>query len=100
MPRMPRQIALLRGINVGAHRRVSMPDLRKLLEDAGHEEVQTLLQSGNIVLSSALAPDRLARDLRKQIADGLGVDAEVVVRTRDELAGVIKRNPIPEGPSE
>ena len=50
---MPRQIALLRGINLGARNRVSMPELRELLEGLGHEDVRTLLQSGNVVLTSA-----------------------------------------------
>jgi uncharacterized protein (DUF1697 family) len=90
------QIAFLRGINVGSHRRVSMPDLRKLLSDAGYENVQTLLQSGNIVLSSSLDPAALADELHERILSGLEVDTEVVVRTRDELADAIERNPLPE----
>ena len=40
-----RQIVLLRGINVGGHRRVAMADLRALLNRLGYEDVQTLLQS-------------------------------------------------------
>ena len=51
---MPRQVALLRGINLGSNRRVSMADLRKVLEHHGYEDVRTHLQSGNVVLSSPL----------------------------------------------
>jgi uncharacterized protein (DUF1697 family) len=91
---MPRHIALLRGINLGSHNRVSMPELRELLDGHGHKDVVTLVQSGNIVLTSRLSPKRLERDLQKQIADGLGVDTPVVVRTRDELADVIARDPL------
>jgi uncharacterized protein (DUF1697 family) len=91
---MPRHIALLRGINLGSHNRVSMPELRELLGGHGHRDVATLVQSGNIVLTSRLSPRRLERDLQKQIADGLGVDTPVVVRTRDELADVIARDPL------
>src|SRR5438270_806129 len=44
-----RMVALLRGINLGAARRVSMADLRACLEELGYENVETLLQSGNVV---------------------------------------------------
>ena len=96
---MARQIALLRGINLGSRNRVSMPDLRAALEAAGFEDVATLVQSGNIVLTSAKKPATLEREISKLVQDELGVEAATVVRTRDELAGVIERNPIPDGPS-
>jgi uncharacterized protein (DUF1697 family) len=91
---MARQIALLRGVNVGGHRRVPMGALRELLAGLGYEDVGTYLQSGNIVLTSDLPPDRLARELEQAITDGLGADPDVVVRSRDELAEVIERNPL------
>jgi len=96
---MARQIALLRGINLASRNRVSMPDLRAALEAAGHEDVATLVQSGNILLTSAKKPATLEREISKLVKDEFGVDAATVVRTRDELAGVIERNPIPDGPS-
>jgi uncharacterized protein (DUF1697 family) len=96
LPRMPRQIALLRAVNLGPVNRVKMADLRALLEREGYEDVQTLFQSGNVVLTSAKRPDTVAREMERLLADELGVDTAVVVRTRDELAGVIERNPIAE----
>ena len=89
-----RQIALLRGINVGGHRRVAMADLRALLNRLGYEDVQTLLQSGNVVLTSSVRADRLERQLEEQLEDEFALDIQVVVRTRDELADVIERNPL------
>jgi uncharacterized protein (DUF1697 family) len=89
-----RQIALLRGINLGPNRRVSMPDLRSLLEAAGFEEVRTYVQSGNVVLSSDAAPDELASECERRIADRFGFDVDVIVRTRDELAEVVRRDPL------
>src|SRR5215218_5862409 len=91
---MARQIALLRGINLGAQRRVSMPELRRLLTGLGYGDVRTLLQSGNVVLTSKAPPERLQRKLAAQIAEQLGVETQVIVRTRDELADVIERNPL------
>jgi uncharacterized protein (DUF1697 family) len=90
---MTRQIAFLRGINVGGHRRVGMADLRDLLTDLGYGDVRTYLQSGNVVLTSRAAARRVERELEQQIAAGLGVDLKVLVRTRAELAGVIERDP-------
>jgi uncharacterized protein (DUF1697 family) len=96
---MARQIALLRGINLGSRNRVPMPELRTALGDAGYEDVATLVQSGNIVLTSAKQPKTLEREISELVLDEFGVTAATVVRTRDELEGVIERNPIPDGPS-
>jgi uncharacterized protein (DUF1697 family) len=89
-----RQIALLRGINLGSTRRVPMAALRELLGDAGYEEVQTYVQSGNIVFKSGEDPRRLERSLGKLISDEFGFEVPVIVRTRDQLARVVKRNPL------
>jgi len=96
---MARQIALLRGINLASRNRVPMPALRAALEEAGYEDVATLVQSGNILLTSTKQPKTLEREITALVKAEFGVDAATVVRTRDELAGVIERNPIPDGPS-
>ena len=46
---MTTYIALLRGINVGTAKRVAMADLRDIVEDLGHDDVRTVLNSGNVV---------------------------------------------------
>jgi uncharacterized protein (DUF1697 family) len=91
---MARQIALLRGINLGAHRRVAMGQLRELLAELGYGDVRTYLQSGNVVLTSSASPERLQRKLEQQIAKELGIETQVLVRTRDELADVVERDPL------
>jgi uncharacterized protein (DUF1697 family) len=88
-----RQALLLRGINVG-NRRIAMPALRELLTDAGYEDVQTYVQSGNVVLSSAVAPDDLQRETSRLISERFGFEVPVIVRTRDELAAVVARDPL------
>jgi uncharacterized protein (DUF1697 family) len=93
---MARQVALLRGINVGAHKRIAMPALRELLSEAGFGEVQTYVQSGNVVLTSELDPAELERELERLIAEGFGFDVEVIVRTREQLSEVVQRNPLGE----
>ncbi len=90
---MPRHIALLRGINLGSRNRVAMGELRSVLTEAGYEDVRTLLQSGNVVLTSDAKPDAVGRALVTLISERLGVESKVVVRSRDELASVVDRNP-------
>ncbi len=91
-----RQIVLLRGINLGSTHRVAMPALRELLGERGFEDVRTYVQSGNIVVSSELSPTRLATECKRVISEGFGLDIDALVRTRDELAGVVARNPLAE----
>jgi len=63
---MARQVALLRGINVGRAKRVAMADLRTLVESLGYREVSTLLNSGNVVFTVRLHPrPRPGRALKK-----------------------------------
>jgi uncharacterized protein (DUF1697 family) len=91
-----RLIALLRGINLGPRNRIAMPELRRVLSDAGFDDVRTYLQSGNIVLSSSSSPERVARECERQITHSFGLDIQVVTRTRDQLAEVVRRNPLAE----
>jgi uncharacterized protein (DUF1697 family) len=93
---MARHVALLRGINVGGHRRISMPDLRDVLAAAGYEGVVTLLQSGNVVLDAKGPAKALGPALEALIEKELGVDPLVVVRTHRELGAVIEANPFPD----
>lgn len=88
-----RQIALLRGINLGA-RAVGMAELREALEGNGHEDVRTLLRSGNVVLTSPETGGALEARLERELTDAFGFAIPVVVRTRDELAEAIDRNPL------
>jgi uncharacterized protein (DUF1697 family) len=91
---VPRQIALLRGINLGAQNRIAMPALREALGQAGFGDVRTYVQSGNVLLSSDTTPDEVARTIEQVIRDAFELDIAVVVRSRDELAEVVKRNPL------
>lgn len=90
---MVRHVAFLRGINLGPKRRVSMEKLRATLEEASYQDVRTLLQSGNVVLTTRAEPPTLERDLANTLRDAFDLEIAVVVRTRDELADVIACDP-------
>jgi uncharacterized protein (DUF1697 family) len=57
------RIGLLRGVNVGRNRRISMAELRSTLARAGYDEVRTHGQSGNVVFASRKKPATLEREL-------------------------------------
>jgi len=93
----PRQlVVLLRGINVGPHKRIRMADLRALLEGLGLEDVRTLLQSGNAVVRTAQAPAKVAEAVKDAIDREFGFDVDVVVRTDVELEAVVAADPFGE----
>jgi uncharacterized protein (DUF1697 family) len=90
-----KQVALLRGINVGRAKRVSMADLRALVENLGYGDVRTLLNSGNIVFTSPrAAPGDAAARIERALAAELGVAARVTVVTAAELAAAVSANPL------
>lgn len=91
---MARLVVLLRGINIGSRNRISMPELREALEDAGYDDVRTYLQSGNVVLTSTAGAKNVARDCERLIADRFGLRIAVVARTHTEIARVVERNPL------
>ena len=92
---MERMAALLRGVNVGGHRRLAMADLAAAVEGLGHRDVVTYLQSGNVVFTpgSRAAPGSVAARIEEALAAGPGLDARVFVRTASELASVLAANP-------
>lgn len=89
-----RVVALLRGINIGPNKRITMPALRSIVESLGHRDVETYLQSGNAVFTpSTRAGKDLGRSLSAAIAEATGHDVPVVIRNGAELARVVSRNP-------
>ncbi|MEU9665817.1 DUF1697 domain-containing protein [Streptomyces bobili] len=92
---MMKYVALLRGINVGGHAKIAMKDLRELFGELGFDEVQTYLQSGNVVFAdpAGAAPGELRERIEKRLSDGLGVPASVLLRTGESLARTVAANP-------
>lgn len=90
-----RFVALLRGINVGANKRIAMADLRELMTGLGFTDVRTLLQSGNAVFTTRSSkPEALARRITEAIDGRLGLDVGCLVRNGEELQAVVEGNPL------
>jgi uncharacterized protein (DUF1697 family) len=90
-------IALLRGVNLGARNKVSMADLRTLVESLGAEDVTTYVQSGNVVFKSPDSAVDLAGGIEEQIKRDLGLNVTVLMFTKAQLAKVLAGNPFVDG---
>src|SRR5580698_2387445 len=90
-------ISLLRGINVGGNRKIKMDALRELYESLDCCEVQTHIQSGNVVFKTKERNlDRLTKRIEDAIEKAFGFHSNVIARTHAELGDVIARNPFAE----
>jgi uncharacterized protein (DUF1697 family) len=91
------RIALLRGVNLGAARRVAMADVRAALEAAGFENVRSLLQSGNLVLDAAVDGEAAVEAKVEQVLlSRLKLTTEVMVRDPAAWRAMIAANPFPD----
>jgi uncharacterized protein (DUF1697 family) len=89
------RVALIRGINVGRAKRVSMMELRQLIEGLGYGHVHTLLGSGNVVftVSEGVAGDPTPR-LEDALSTLLGAPVRVILLSAAELTTVVAENPL------
>lgn len=88
-------IALLRGINIGPHKRMKMEKLRASCEALGFTNVKTYIQSGNIVCQAGkLSSDAAAKKIEAQIEKDFAFSADVIARTGDEMKQIVTGNPL------
>jgi len=91
---VPTWVCLLRGINVGAHNRVSMPGLRDELDGRGYPDVRTYLQSGNVVLATRHRSEHGVADLvHDAVVASADVDVPVIARSAQDLAVAAAAHP-------
>lgn len=89
-----RVVGLLRGVNLGSSRRLRMADLRAAAESLGHTDVETYLQSGNVVFTPAGGtPSDLGAAITEALRDRVGLVAGVLTRTGAEMADIVAANP-------
>jgi uncharacterized protein (DUF1697 family) len=94
MKRADVHAALLRGVNVGGANKLAMSDLRAIFESAGCSQVQTIIQSGNVVFEApAAVAAGLASVVAAQIRRRFGIETPVILRSGAELRAIIEGNP-------
>jgi uncharacterized protein (DUF1697 family) len=87
-------VAFLRGVNVGAHNRIGMGPLRDALAARGFDNPRTHGQSGNLLLSSRKGKAAVLAAVEECLAEDVGKDIRVVLRTRRELAAAVDADPL------
>ncbi|MFK5878138.1 MAG: DUF1697 domain-containing protein [Flavobacteriaceae bacterium] len=86
-------IALLRGINVGGHKKILMADLRELLKKNGLKNVQTYIQSGNVIFKSDENPAIISKNISTYIYKEYQFEVPVLIKTFTELEYALNNNP-------
>lgn len=90
---MKTYIAILRGINVGGHRKLPMAELREMLSKIGLNNVKTYIQSGNVVFKSESSPEKLEEQIKNEIKKQFDYDVPTMVRTIPFWEKTIQNNP-------
>ncbi len=90
---MTKHISLLRGINVGAQKKILMKDLKALYESIGLKNVVTYIQSGNVVFESERSAAELAVQIREAIQQHYGFEVSVFLRGHQDFKQMVANNP-------
>jgi uncharacterized protein (DUF1697 family) len=88
-------ISILRGINVGGHKKILMEDLKKVYEAMGFTEITTYVQSGNVIFKTAQnnSDPLLSDKIENAIKEKYSFHVPVIIRTVDEMRLTISSNP-------
>ena len=91
---MPKYLALLRGINVGGHKKIIMADLKTLFQKLGFSAITSYIQSGNIIFQCH-EPDisKLEQLIEREIEKTYGFQVPVIVLTVSHLEKIVEENP-------
>ena len=94
-------IALLRGINVGGHKKIKMADLRQAFKSWGFTNIRTLLASGNVLFESDETDtsddaSSLQQSIEAGLAKTFGFDVAVIIRTLEEIQALVETDPFQE----
>ncbi|MDN3491203.1 DUF1697 domain-containing protein [Winogradskyella bathintestinalis] len=90
-------IAFLRGINVGGHKKVPMVELRNLLTQLGLKNVQSYIQSGNVIFQSSNKNlENLEKNIQKSILNHFGFEVHILIRTPLVLESILNNCPFSE----
>lgn len=91
---MKTYILLLRGINIGGHKKIKMADLKNHLEELGFKDVETYIQSGNIIFKYTSENERsLAEKVELMITKKYGFEAKALVIIAEVFREIFDKNP-------
>lgn len=91
---MNKFVALLRGINVGGHRKIKMTDLKSSLEETGFKNIQTYIQSGNIVFETELkSEDIIGKKIEEIIMKDFGFEVPAIINSKADFVQIYQQIP-------
>lgn len=86
--------ALLRGVMPSGRNSIpKMSYLSEILSDCGFKNVQTYIQSGNILLDTDLSFSETATKIHNIILEKIGADLSVIIKTKAQFETAVKENP-------
>ncbi len=90
---MQKYISILRGINVAGQRKILMKDLKEVYQNLGFLNVETYIQSGNVIFDSDLDRNEISAKIEKAIFEKYNFEVPVLIRTKEELCNIQSSNP-------
>ncbi len=87
-------VAFLRAINVGGNAIIKMADLKQMFESAGLENVQTYIQSGNVIFEADQEHViSLEKQVEHQLEEAAGYKIHLFMRTMREMQSILSKSP-------
>ena len=91
---MPQYVALMRAVNVAGHARVSMRAVQQAFSNAGCQNVQTIIQSGNILFDASVRGcGDVMRRARRELQRRLGEEPQIILKTVPEIEAIVAGEP-------
>jgi uncharacterized protein (DUF1697 family) len=90
---MTKYVAFLRAINVGGNAIIKMTDLKRMFESASLENVQTYIQSGNVIFETEENIDDVKKRIERQLEGAAGYKIHFFVRMMRELQSIVSKSP-------
>jgi uncharacterized protein (DUF1697 family) len=87
---MQKYLSLLRGINVGGHKKVPMAELKKQYEKLGFKHVKTLLNSGNVVFEGK---DQHLSHIPEHLKKAFGFEIPVITIPFAQIVKILEKDP-------
>ncbi|PIP95172.1 MAG: hypothetical protein COW78_06965, partial [Bdellovibrio sp. CG22_combo_CG10-13_8_21_14_all_39_27] len=90
---MGKKICLLRGINVGGKNIIKMSDLKSCFEKMGFEDVETYIQSGNVIFSSKEANSALTKLIERELLKKFSYKEPILLLSDKKLKTIVSSSP-------
>ncbi|MYB49156.1 MAG: DUF1697 domain-containing protein [Dehalococcoidia bacterium] len=86
-------VVLLRGVMPYGRNKVPMATLRAILSEAGLRDVQTYIQTGNVIARSELKRAEIETLVHDAIRERIGANISAIARTAEQFKVIFEKNP-------